>query len=758
MTEPTEPTSEPEATDLRELERRIAELRASGAADLELARAYSVRTDVLLAAGEEDEAVAQLDELVEHLAGLEEPVARERLVAALARRVRHALSVEDRSDIVLRACRRALAVVDELGEDAGPRLQELEVELLIHEAHVLLVEGKEGARPLLDRALGRSSGLATERGPALRIRVRRELAVARAQEDIEAGLGELSLAEEALGGGEELATEQALLRSTRAEILANAERFDEALAVLRAAGPTEWTLAQTAAVLDMAERPDEAVEAAGALIERLREALEPGDVRAAHQLAEVLVAQARRVDEDDGRREHALDAVRALEGGSPLPARSRRLLAQALELLSTAEEPPGAHAALRRRASELELLVRCADHEQDRIELVRTYLLDGDALMRLEEPPEARLSYRCALSELERWPAEHPVVVGLRPLALNAQAQALAASGLWLSARRAADEAVAAIAGDAEPVVLADMGEVFLFRAVVCVNLSDGAAAVDGLRRGIALLLGAVLREGEREGVPASLVETIINLCVLQAEVLVDHLDAVDESTKAYDQALALCDLGEERPEVRGAILGAKAAMLSERERADEALPLLERCVELFGQVEAALAGRSDLAFALLNLASALTQLGSPREALERIREADRLLAGARAGDGSPEHFRHRAIRSYLFQQRAEALLGVGHPLLAADDFTNTIEICRDLLDTDGDPRYEARQQLPLALLRRARCWLQAGDDHAREASSDLREARDRYASLFQDERRPDHRRRLREVEGLLERPPKAEG
>ena len=111
---------------------------------------------------------------------------------------------------------------------------------------------------------------------------------------------------------------------------------------------------------------------------------------------------------------------------------------------------------------------------------------------------------------------------------------------------------------------------------------------------------------------------------------------------------------------------------------------------------------------------------------------------------------RRAAIRSFLFHQRGEALLGVGHPLLAADEFTRSIDISRDLLDDDGDPRFEARQRLPLSLLRRARCWLLAGG-HPREASSDLREARKRYTGLYADEGRPEHGRRLREVE-VLER------
>ena len=111
---------------------------------------------------------------------------------------------------------------------------------------------------------------------------------------------------------------------------------------------------------------------------------------------------------------------------------------------------------------------------------------------------------------------------------------------------------------------------------------------------------------------------------------------------------------------------------------------------------------------------------------------------------------RREAIRSLLFRQRGEALLRVGHPLLAADDFTRSIDICRELLEDGGESRYEALQQLPLALLRRAKCWLISGSDHLREAKIDLNEARRRYEQLIRDEGRPEHERRLEELEDLL--------
>ena len=59
------------------------------------------------------------------------------------------------------------------------------------------------------------------------------------------------------------------------------------------------------------------------------------------------------------------------------------------------------------------------------------------------------------------------------------------------------------------------------------------------------------------------------------------------------------------------------------------------------------------------------------------------------------------AIRSYY-----------GHPLLASDEFSRSIDICEELLDADveGEAQYEARLRLPLALLRRASCWVNAGD------------------------------------------------
>ena len=57
--------------------------------------------------------------------------------------------------------------------------------------------------------------------------------------------------------------------------------------------------------------------------------------------------------------------------------------------------------------------------------------------------------------------------------------------------------------------------------------------------------------------------------------------------------------------------------------------------------------------------------------------------------------------------------------------------------------------RLPLALLRRARCWVASGGDHTRNATPDLRKAYKLYAGLIKDESRPEHRRRLREVRDL---------
>src|SRR5690606_25989238 len=100
---------------------------------------------------------------------------------------------------------------------------------------------------------------------------------------------------------------------------------------------------------------------------------------------------------------------------------------------------------------------------------------------------------------------------------------------------------------------------------------------------------------------------------------------------------------------------------------------------------------------------------------------------------------RQRAtIRCQLFRARGEALLEVGHPLLAADEFTRSVDLCRDLADRGGEARYEAQQHLPLALLLRARAWLAAGE-HDDEADIDLREARRMFRALFEEEARPMH-------------------
>src|SRR5690606_4662206 len=128
---------------------------------------------------------------------------------------------------------------------------------------------------------------------------------------------------------------------------------------------------------------------------------------------------------------------------------------------------------------------------------------------------------------------------------------ALAACGLWIAAQREAEVAVESISFRIGPAALADMGEVFLFRAVASLNLGDAEGAVAGLSEVLEQLLEVVLKDGQ-EPPPSSLYETVINLCVLRAEILVDHLDRVDEAADSYDQALTLCELGGGRPQLQG--------------------------------------------------------------------------------------------------------------------------------------------------------------------------------------------------------------
>lgn len=734
---------------------------------LALAQALFEHVEALILLGEEEETLAELDALATILDGISDPPARRMQTEVLAHRVRYAIALgqDELQPIALESAERALTLLHSGEAGApGPAEQELIAELLLHRGHLLASMGRDEARDALLRAAASAATLETAAGVGLQLQARRELALLTAEEDPAAALRELEQAEELIADLDDADEERGLLLSTRVDLLLGARRPGEALALLTRPDVADepWALQQRAQVLDQTGRPHDAWEVGERLVERLREELDPEDVGERIQLGELLVAQARRAPDPQSRGERAAEAVEVLDELSPVPLRCRRLISQALELRASAEDPEDAHDTLSLRAQLLEGLVRELGAEQDRMEVIRTYLLDGDALMRQGDPQEARRRYGDAVRGFDHWSEEHPFVRALLPLARNAQAHALAACGLWLSARREADAAVGAISFRIGGAALADMGEVFLFRAVTCLNLGDAEAAVDGLSDDIEQLVEVALNE-DREEVPGSLYETVINLCVLRAEILVDHLDRIDEASDCYDQALTLCELSGGRPQLQSAILSAKGAMLNERDRPAEALPLLQRCLKLFQPGGALEEGdRGELALALVNLASTLNRMGEPRTALGRIQEADSLLDGASAeGQADPEQDeededeleqerrRRSAIRSYLFQQRGEALLRVGHPLLAADEFTRAIELCRPLLEGDSDdPRYEARQRLPVALLRRAHCWIEA-KGHEQEATADLREARQRFAGLLEDEGRPEFRRRLSEVDGL---------
>ncbi|MCA8922973.1 MAG: hypothetical protein KDD82_14255 [Planctomycetes bacterium] len=707
----------------------------------------------MLALGEDDTALDLLARAEHVLSRLDdEAPARDRARAELlAERARLLLAGGHAESRAL----TELADAVRLATSVGPEMEELVVELLVHQGHALLAEGELlDATRVLEEAVERADSLSGEDAPLWQAQANRELGVAYAHDDLMAGLRQLERSEAAL---EELpqvsVTEKALLISTRAEMLANAGRFNHAIEVLDGSDMSDqpWVALQRAAIYDMASRTQEAYEASQELIERMREANDASDLESSQQLAEILLAQAQRV-EGPPRAELAGEVLTLLADFAPLPTRCRRMLARALELRAAEVEPSEASTLLAQRTQLLEALVRKHDDEQDRIELIRTYLQHGDAAMQLDEAHTARARYHDAVQALRRFSPEHSVVFALLPLAHNAEANALASCGLWLEARQLADEAVRAVSPRLGPEALADFGEIFLFRAVASLNIGDAEGAVEGLRRAVSLLLSVLVRDsGEGEAdVYGPLVDTVINLCVLQAEILVDHLDRVDEAAQSYDQAINLCRLGDGRPSVHAAILGAKAAMLSEHGRPEDAIPLLRLCLELFEEhgVDETLPGQGDLAYALVNLAGALNLTDEPREALEQIKRADGLLDPEQ--DGGEDEARREAIRSLLFRQRGEALLRVGHPLLAADDFTRSIDICRELLEDGGESRYEAMQQLPLSLLRRAKCWLISGADHMREAKLDLNEARRRYEQLLREEGRPEHERRLEELEDLL--------
>ncbi len=748
---------------LRRCDRRVARLLRHEPG-IELARALAARVDALIELGEDDAARAQVDELVGLVRGLGGREAQELLVRGLVRRVRLGLGREERHAEALADVERALAEAEVFAGDPPLEVRELVVELHLHRARLLLMSGEAiTARLVLEAAVALAQELP---GPARRVfllRARRELGVARAHLEPEGGLEELARARALLGEGRPdgvPAPDRDLLVATEAEVLANAGRVAEALRLLEAAGDAPWALSQRAATLDLAERGEEAAEVGALLIERLSERLDPRDPDACHELADALLAQARRLDDEEEQRALTGRACGLLDEFPRLPARSLRLLAQGLEAHAQAHDGAEAHECLRRRAHLLEGLVRDLGQEQDVVELVRTYLQDGDVLVRLGEPHVARRCYRWAIDLLRRIEdPEHPAVRALMPLALCALGHALAHCDLWLEARRTLDEASAAVPRAVPPAALARLGDLYLFRAVAYVTTGDAEGAAAALRKDVARHLDVALREEPTSEAGQALLETTTNLCVLLAEVLADHLDRPDDAVASYDQAAALCDLrAEGKDEARAAVLGAKATMLTERGRTAESLPLHRQVVALVREDGGEDGG--DLAQALVHLAASLTGQGAPRDALTTIQEAGAVLDGLAAADEDDDdeddddegedddRAQLELLRGHLFHQRGRALFEVGHPLLAVDDLTLAVGICRRLLERRDEPSHEARQQLPLTLLLRARSWLRAGE-HEDDARDDLREARRLLRDLVEADARPAHRRALDEVRAL---------
>ncbi|MBL4846920.1 MAG: hypothetical protein JKY65_15480, partial [Planctomycetes bacterium] len=497
------------------------------------------------------------------------------------------------------------------------------------------------------------------------------------------------------------------------------------------------------------------------LIDRLQAHLHPRDLTACHQLAEALLAQARRTRSTEEQSSLAQRALNLLDEFPWLPPRALRLVASVQELLASHAEPEEAQVLLAARVELIEGLLRDTDAQQDRLERVRAYLQLGDAWMALGSPREARRCYRWATGDLAKWPADHPFVLDVYPLALKAYGHALAAQDMWRAGCRELDEAVRATAGRTNPQTLLNFAEIFAFRAIAHVNAGDPKRAIEHLERDTARLLGAALREpGEAA---TGLIVQVVNLRVLSAEVLIDHLDEADAALACYKQALELRQLTDASvPGALASVLGAMGSLLNEVGRAEEALPILDRCVTLFqangsgGAIDSgehpALLG--DRALARVNLAHSLSALGRPRDALDAIAKASSDLDRLDADEGpedEEEGLRFAAIRAHLFQERGGALEAVGHPLLAVDEYGRAISACRRLLDDEedeGEASYEARLRLPEALYQRARCWAAAGD-HAEDASRDLREARRLYHGLVQEEERPAHRRQLRVVRQL---------
>ncbi len=712
---------------------------------LELAR-------LLLEEGEQIEGWLQLDDLAQHLERREEPEAPAALVRVFVARIRLREQDGDEYEAAFGDIERALTVLRQPLPQTTD-LAELEVEVWVHLGRLLLLSRQENAAEALRHARDMAARVDTPRAHQLELQAHRELAVALAHEGIDLGLRELGRAERRAADRPLPQVELDRLRATRAEMLANAGRVTEALRLLENADggePPVWALAQRATIHDLAGDAEAGRQAGAQLVERLQQDRDPRDLATTVGLVEALVAQARRFETAEERAGAAGRALRLLDEHPALPRRGLRLLAKAQELLATTlREPDETHALLLERLHLLEAIARDSPATRDRVELVRAYLQLGDGLLNGGEPREARQLYHWAIGELRRWPPEHPFVQDVLPLGLSALAHALGADELWLSARRASDEARQLVTRRTAPEALRQLTDVLSFRAVSCVNAGDPEEAAKGLKRDVAMLLGIALRERDDEA--ADLLDTVIELYLLRAEVLVDHLDQVDEALQCYDQALKLRGLVEEPPpSAVGTLLGAKGAVLNDVGRYDEAFPVLRRSLEAFEQSEPLDA--CDLALTRVQLASSLSGLGKPREALDEIGLAGQLLDDLEAEEPDPEDPRPRAIRSSLHMERGEALRHVGHPLLAVDELTRTVELCRRILDEEEDEAYEAELRLPEALMRRARCFLEAGTDHAPEAARDLDEAQQRFTALLAEEDRPGHRRRLDELRTLRER------
>ncbi|HBP17954.1 MAG TPA: hypothetical protein DEA08_09185 [Planctomycetes bacterium] len=755
------PPTQREPVDLRSIERGIARARRRGVGP-HLAHLYLDRVEALLELGEDHEAERQLEALLELLERLDGERALVLRLKALARRVHFHQRDGEGIEEALDDLQRAMRLLEEVPQPRSGELAELEVEFWIQLGHLLLLSEQPDAVEALGHAANLADDLQTQRGWLFRLRAGRELSVALAHEDPEEGLVRLEEAAKAVADRVELPElERDLLRSTRAEILANADRVEDALTVLREGWEGQrpaWVLSQEVALFELIDDPRSAYQAGHALIERLGADLNARDLQSCHQLAEALLAQARRSGNPEEVTAHAQRALRLLEDFPWLPPRSLRLVARSQEVVASHAEPEQAQELLAARVALLEGLVRDSGAGQDRLERVRAYLQLGDAWMTLGSPREARRCYRWATDDLRGWPPDHPFVLDVFPLALNAYGHALAAQDMWLAAQRRLDEACRATAGRTAVHSLLHFAELFVFRAITHVNAGDAEGAVAFLERDTARLLGASLRDPSD---PASqaLLDQVVNLRVLEGEVLFDHLDDADRSLDCYKQALELRQLQEsERPAALASVLGAMGSLLNEAERPADALPLLERCVLLFkaalpseGNPDAEPVG--DLALAQINRAESTTALGRPRESLDGLTEAAELLERVRGeletrDDEEPD--RHASIWSELYLQRGAALDAIGHPLLATDEYGRAVALCREILDReeDNEASYECRQRLPLTLLQRARAWIAAGE-HEREASQDLREARRLYAQLVKDEERPGHKRKLREARHL---------